>query len=90
MKSLYYSIFYQLAWCKDKRGYYVHKRWWVWLLFFPLLLPFLLIIGFGKELGVYIEGLSQYKAFYIQSDTKPNKWKLTRKQRISYKKRLLN
>lgn len=103
MKTLYGLIFYKLTWLDDitelsedgdeevvrNRGYYLIKRWYMWVIFAPIIILikwtyetlFLLLDICKKHFGE----LFTYRVKYIQ----PKQDKITFRTKLKFIKRLL-
>lgn len=99
MKTLIGLIFYKLTWLDDvtkpsdyggedvirNRGYYLIKRWYLWVLFAPIIILVKWVALFKDAWEEYWRGIFTYKCRYIQ----PKADKMTLKRKLNYIKRLL-
>lgn len=103
MRALYGFLFYKLTWLDDitkpseyggedvvrNRGYYLIKRWYMWVIFSPVIILikwiyealFLLLDIYKSHFGK----LFTYRVKYIR----PKQDKMTFKTKLNYIKRLL-
>jgi hypothetical protein len=90
MIIIFYLVFYKLKYMpnqvnpNDTGGWYLVKRWWVWLIFLPLVLPFKILAKIFQTVVKYINDMFTYNVSYI---TTPKR-KLSLKIRIFYIKQL--
>lgn len=103
MKTIYGLIFYKLTWLDDitkpseyggedvvrNRGYYLIKRWYMWIIFAPIIIlikwiyeALCLLPNVYKE---YFRNIFTYRVNYIN----PKQDKLKLRTKLNYIKRLL-
>lgn len=99
MKTLFGLMFYKLIWLDDitkpseyggegvirNRGYYLIKRWYMWVLFMPIIVIIKWIALFPDALSEWRKSIFTYRCKYIN----PKLNKMTFKIKLNYIKRLL-